>query len=88
MGGGSKVGCLSVSFLRLFRKVPNKNVSVKKCYDPMENGVSWDVSFRRGLCWHEVVEYEYLLSILSNIFICTEEKYCRIGNSLLLESSL
>lgn len=60
---------MSVLFLRLFRKVPNKNLSVKECYDPMGNSVSWDVSFRRGLRWHEVVECEYLLSFLSNIFI-------------------
>lgn len=48
------VGGLSVLFPRLYMVVPNKNVSVKECYVPVENGaVSWDVPFRRVL--HRVI---------------------------------
>ena len=61
-------------FPRLFRVACNKESSVKDCYFWVGSKVSWFVSFRRGLCQFEVLEYESLLSILANIFICWHEE--------------
>lgn len=40
--------------------------------------MSWVVSHRRVLCRYEDVKYESLLLLLSNNFICREEKDSRI----------
>ena len=35
--------------------------------------VSWEVSVRRALCLSELVEFESLLSLISNVFLCNED---------------
>lgn len=40
--------------------------------------MSWVVPFRRSLRQFEMVEYEALLSVLANVFICRDQEYCRI----------
>ena len=65
-------------FPRLFRVVCNKESSVKDCYFWVSSKVSWFVSFSRGFCQFEVSDYESLLSILVNVFICKGEEHIRI----------
>lgn len=39
-----------LSYIRCLGLVPNKNMSMKECYIPRGNGVSWDTPFRGGCC--------------------------------------
>ena len=56
----------------------NKESAVSDCYEVREGGTVWIVSFRRGLHLSEEVQYEELLSLLSNVFLCRDYKDSRI----------
>ena len=66
------VGPLFELFPRLFGVVLNKDFAVSDCYEVREGGTVWNVSFRRGLCLLEEVQYGELLSLLFNVFLCRD----------------
>lgn len=79
VGDGIRVQCwmdewlgvgppLCLSFPRFFRVVANKLSYVKECYVREEDFVSWRVLYES-----EVSEYESLLSLPFNVFICRFE---------------
>ena len=73
---------------RLFRVVSNKESSVKDCYFWDGSKVSWHVSCRRVLRQPRGIEYESLLSILANAFICRVRKTFVFGSLALWGVSL
>lgn len=72
------VGSLFLSLLRLFKVAVDKGVWVNECYVREGGFVSCVVNFRRALCHLEVVEYEAILTLLANVFICRVFKDCHI----------
>ena len=71
------VGPLFLSFPRLFRVVVNKASIQDYCVGWGGVG-SWNVSFRRAWRLSEESEYESLVSLLSNVFICRDVTDSRI----------
>ena len=72
------VESLGSLFPRLFRVVSNKQSSVHECNSCEGDRIVWRIPLRRTLRQLEEFEYESLLSLLSNIFLCRDVNDTRI----------
>lgn len=50
----------------------DKESAVSNCYEERDLNSMWGLAFRRRLWPYEEVQYEELLILLSNIFLCAE----------------
>ena len=68
-------------FSMVFRIVSNKESAIKDCYVWIADKEFWDLRFRTVLGKSESIEFESLMSLLSNVLFCMDTVDAHIWKS-------